>query len=80
MSNKADQLAKASKDLILKDSFYGFFLMMLNKQWSTKVPTAGVSRLGVNYQLYLNEDFWQSLTPEQHIGLLKHELKGLLVQ
>lgn len=74
MSNKADQLAKASKDLILKDSFYGFFLMMLNKQWSTKVPTAGVSRLGVNYQLYLNEDFWQSLTPEQHIGLLKHEL------
>jgi predicted metal-dependent peptidase len=74
MSNKADQLAKASKDLILKDAFYGFFLMMLNKQWSTKVPTAGVSRLGINYQLYLNEDFWQSLTPEQHIGLLKHEL------
>ncbi len=80
MKNKAEELAKASKDLMLKESFYGLFLIMLNKQWSTKVPTAGVSRNGVNFQLYLNEEFWQSLTPDQHIGLLKHELKGLLVQ
>ena len=47
---------------------------MLNKQWSTKVPTAGVSRLGINYQLYLNEEFWDKLTPDQRIGLLKHEI------
>lgn len=74
MSNKAEQLAKASKELMLKESFYGFFLMMLNKQWSTIVPTAGVSRNGINFQLYLNEKFWNELTPDQHIGLLKHEL------
>ena len=74
MVNKTDQLAKASKDLMLKESFYGLFLIMLNKQWSDKVPTAGVSRNGINYQLYLNEDFWEQLTPDQHIGLLKHEL------
>lgn len=74
MKNKAEELAKASKDLMLKESFYGLFLIMLNKQWSTKVPTAGVSRNGVNFQLYLNEEFWQKLTPDQHIGLLKHEL------
>lgn len=75
MSNKTDQLAKASKDLMLKEPFYGLFLIMLNKQWNDKaVPTAGVSRQGVNYQLYLNEGFWNSLTPNQHIGLLKHEL------
>jgi len=74
MTNKAEQLAKASKELMLKESFYGLFLMMLNKQWSTKVPTAGVSRNGINYQLYLNEEFWDKLTANQHIGLLKHEL------
>jgi len=74
MTNKTDQLAKAGKELILSEPFYGYFLMMLNKQWSTKVPTAGVSRLGINYQLYLNENFWQELAPKQHIGLLKHEL------
>ena len=74
MKNKSEELAKASKDLMLKEAFYGLFLIMLNKQWSTKVPTAGVSRLGINYQLYLNEEFWDTLTPDQRIGLLKHEL------
>lgn len=75
MSNKAEELAKASKDLMLKDPFYGLFLIMLNKQWNnTLVPTAGVSRLGINYQLYLNENFWNQLNPNQRIGLLKHEL------
>jgi len=74
MANKADELAKASKDLMLKEPFYGLFLIMLNKQWSKKVPTAGVSRQGINYQLYLNEDFWNKLTSMQHMGLLKHEL------
>lgn len=74
MKNKSEELAKASKDLMLKEPFYGLFLIMLNKQWSTKVPTAGVSRLGINYQLYLNEEFWNSLEAKQHIGLLKHEL------
>ena len=75
MSNKTDELAKASKDLMLKEPFYGLFLIMLNKQWNNKaVPTAGVSKQGINYQLYLNEDFWKSLSPNQHMGLLKHEL------
>lgn len=75
MSNKTEELAKASKDLMLKEPFYGLFLIMLNKQWNnTAVPTAGVSRLGINYQLYLNENFWKELTPDQRIGLLKHEL------
>ena len=74
MNNKAEQLSKASKDLMLKEAFYGLFLIMLNKQWSKVVPTAGVSRNGINYQLYLNEEFWNSLKPNEHIGLLKHEL------
>lgn len=74
MSNKTEELAKVSKELMLKEPFYGLFLIMLNKQWSTKVKTAGVSLLGVNYQLYLNEKFWDPLTPFQRMGLLKHEL------
>lgn len=75
MKNKAEELAKASKDLMLKEPFYGLFLIMLNKQWNNKaVPTAGVSRLGINYQLYLNTDFWDTLGSQQKIGLLKHEL------
>ncbi len=34
MSSKTDELAKASKDLMLKEPFYGLFLIMLNKQWN----------------------------------------------
>jgi len=72
---RAEQLGKTSKDLILKEPFYGLFLLMLNKQWNnTVVSTAGVARLGINYQLYLNENFWDTLKPEQRRGLLKHEL------
>ena len=75
MNNKTDELAKASKDLMLKEPFYGLFLIMLNKQWNNQaVPTAGVSRQGINYQLYINENFWNKLNTNQHIGLLKHEL------
>ena len=72
---RTDQLAKASKDLMLKEPFYGLFLIMLNKQWNNSaVPTAGVSRNGINYQLYLNTEFWDSLTEPQRLGLLKHEV------
>jgi predicted metal-dependent peptidase len=71
---KEENLSKISKDLIIKEPFYGFFLIMLNKQWRKDVPTAGVSKNGINYQLAINEDFWSSLEEDHKIGLLKHEL------
>ncbi len=71
---KAEQLARTSKDLMLKEPFYGLFLIMLNKQWSDVVPTAGVGRKGIAYNLYINEKFWASLNDKQRRGLLKHEL------
>lgn len=72
---REDSLGKASKELMWKEPFYGFFLLMLNKVWDNKaVPTAGVSKNGINYQLAINEDFWTSLSEAHRIGLLKHEL------
>jgi predicted metal-dependent peptidase len=72
--SKHDSLGKASKELMWKEPFYGFFLIMLNKIWTNRVPTAGVSKNGINYQLAINEDFWEKLPEAHHIGLLKHEL------
>ena len=75
MKNREDSLAKTSKDLMLKEPYYGFFLIMLNKVWNNKiVPTAGVSKNNINYQLTINEDFWTSLSEDHRLGLLKHEL------
>lgn len=73
--NKIEMLAKASKELMLKEPFYGLILMSLNKLWDTKkVPTAGVTLNGVNYELVINSEFWENLDQIQRLGILKHEL------
>ena len=59
---------------MLKEPYYGFFLIMLNKMWRKDLPTAGVSKNGINYQLAINEEFWTSLSEKHQMGLLKHEL------
>ena len=75
IKSREDSLAKTSKDLMLKEPYYGFFLIMLNKVWDNKrVPTAGVSKHNINYQLTINEDFWTGLSDDHKHGLLKHEL------
>lgn len=71
---KQDSLAKVSKELMLKEPFYGLLILSLNKVWDKRVPTAGVSKNGVNFQLTINEDFWNSLSDNHKRGLLKHEL------
>jgi predicted metal-dependent peptidase len=72
--DKIESLGKISKDLILKEPYYGLFLIKLNKVWSTKLPTAGVSKNKINYQLAINPEFWDSLSDNHKLGLLKHEL------
>ena len=72
--DKAQSLSKTAKDLMLKEPYYGFFLIMLNKLWSNRVPTAGVGKNGINYQLVVNPDFWEKLSDLNRLGLLKHEL------
>tara|TARA_R110002153_G_scaffold34900_3_gene103946 strand:+ start:1187 stop:2398 length:1212 start_codon:yes stop_codon:yes gene_type:complete len=72
--NKEDALAKACKTLMLKEPFYGLFLLSLIKKWTNKVPTAAVSVNGMNYNLMINESFWEAMTDEHRIGILKHEV------
>lgn len=59
---------------MLDQPFYGLLLLNLNKEWSDKVPTAGVGLDGINYKLYINPEFWTTLTEDQKKGLLQHEL------
>lgn len=74
MQTKDESLAKAGKDLMMEEPFYGLFLIMLNKKWSKQVPTAGVCLSGINYNLLINEEFWKRLAAPHRKGLLKHEL------
>lgn len=72
--DKVQSLSKISKELLLKEPYYGFFLLMLNKFWDNNIPTACVGKNGINYQLRINEEFWTSLEDPKKMGLLKHEL------
>jgi predicted metal-dependent peptidase len=72
--DKVQSLSKISKELLLKEPYYGFFLLMLNKFWDQRIPTACVGKNGINYQLRINEEFWISLEDPKKMGLLKHEL------
>ena len=72
--DKNKLLARATKELMLKEPFYGLFLITLNKIWNEKIDTAGVSKNGINMQLAINSTFWENLSPEYRVGILKHEL------
>jgi len=74
MNDIQDKLARACKSLILREPFYGLFLIGLNKKIRNDVPTAGVSKNGIGIQLSINPDFFMKLPDEHQIGLLKHEL------
>jgi len=71
---RSESLAKTSKNLMLNEPFYGLLLMALNKSFTDKVPTAGVTLKGINYELYISPDFWDKLHADKRYGLLKHEL------
>ena len=72
--DKSKSLSKVTKDLMFKEPFYGFFLIMLNKVWNEKIPTACVGKQGINYHLMINSSFWEELPHIKRIGLIKHEL------
>ena len=75
MANVLEDVGRIGKQLMLSEPFYGIFLSTLNKVVRKDLPTAGVCKNNINYQLAINEEFWNSLdNDKKKIGLLKHEL------
>jgi len=74
MINIQDQVARTTKSLIFTEPFYGLFLIGINKQYSDKIPTAGVSKHGIGMQLTINPEFYNELSEDHRFGLIKHEL------
>jgi|TARA_R110002124_G_scaffold65979_1_gene180238 predicted metal-dependent peptidase len=74
MINIQDQVARTTKTLIFTEPFYGLFLIGINKQYSKRIPTAGVSKYGIGMQLTINPEFYNELSEDHRFGLIKHEL------
>ena len=72
-----ESLSKVCKELMLKEPYYGLFLVMTEKEWSEEIPTAGVAKHNINYKLRINPEFWDTLTLDHRIGLTKHEMLHL---
>lgn len=72
-----EDLGRILKLLLMDDPYYALFMMSLDKQETTKVPTLAVGLNGVNVVLYINPDFWFKLTKQQKFGVCKHEMMHL---
>lgn len=83
-----ESVIDSSKKLMLENVFFGYFLASLNKvcvrnmpeEYRKQIPTAAVGKddyLG-GYKLYINDDFWETLTYKQRLAILLHELYHIM--
>lgn len=70
------EILKLSRDIIMKEPFYGVFLSTLNRVETTdpQVHTAGVRKVGINTEIAINPTNWDPLSYNIKYGILKHEL------
>jgi len=73
-----DSVGYALKKLLFEDPYYAIFMTSLDKQETTRVPTLAVGLNGVNVTLLINKDFWFGLTPQERLGVCKHEILHLV--
>jgi predicted metal-dependent peptidase len=74
MQDIYQEIAKQSKLLMLKEPFYGLFLISLNKELRCNIETACVTPDKLNIKLCINPEFWLSLDEKTKLAILKHEL------
>lgn len=73
-------ITQISKKLLIKEPFYGIFMLGMKKIYTDEIPTLGVYKDGINVMLLINREFLDSLTEEDAIAFLKHELNHVLLK
>ena len=73
-----ESVFKICKKLLIKEPFYGLFLLNINKRYSDKIKTAAVAVEGINPILLINKEFWKGLPEEMAVAILKHECSHLM--
>lgn len=74
-------LTKICKELLIREPFYGLFLLGIQKQMVSAdhpIQTAAIGPNGLNFTIYVNEKFWNELTDMEQMAVFKHELFHLL--
>ena len=71
-------LDRAVKTLLIREPFYGLFLLNLNRYYGDRCDTACVCRNGINTELCVNKKFWDTLSDDEQLAILHHELSHIL--
>ena len=50
-------IAQAIKKILIREPFYGLFLIGLNKYFDNSIPTACVRKNGINVDLVINKEY-----------------------
>lgn len=69
---------QAVKKLLIRSPFYGLFILGLNKRYSKDIDTAGVCKNGINTELIVNKEWFESLKDDEAIGVLQHEVYHII--
>jgi len=73
-------VAKAGRTLMLKEPFYGLFLIGLNKELSTRIQTACIAKDGINLKLVVNPEYFEKQDDMTKVAILKHEMLHVAMQ
>lgn len=68
-----EEVGKTIMKLLIRDPYYALFLMGIDKQETTQVPTLAVGLAGIDIRLLINKEFWTSLSNEYKYGIIMHE-------
>lgn len=74
------EVAKAGRTLMLKEPFYGLFLIGLNKELSKGIQTACVAKDGINLKLVVNPEYFEKQDTSTRVAILKHEMLHVAFQ
>lgn len=74
------ELERAFKRLLIKSPFYGLFCLSLPKKVTKDISTLCVARKGINCELQVNPEFWETLSDDGQIAVIEHELSHICFQ
>lgn len=81
MLTPSSPIEKVCVQLLLKEPFYGHFLMGVPKAFDLTVPTAAVSLFEQQMiKLRINPQFWDSISEVHRYGLVKHEVLHIVLR
>ena len=74
------KIERCYKKMLIEKPFYGLFLLGLSKVVNRSVDTACVRKRGINCELVINPDYWDSQDDTQQFNLLCHETLHIIFQ